>query len=63
MTGGRPVPRKVLLGEVEERARDVGIVRDEASIKIGDAEERVNIFHLGWGRPTCDSVEFNQVHG
>ena len=50
MTGGRPVPRKVLLGEVEERARDVGIVRDEASIKIGDAEERVNIFHLGWGR-------------
>ena len=63
MAGGGPVPREVLLGEVEEGASDVGLIRDEASIEIGEAEERANIFHIGWGRPTCNSVEFNRVHG
>ena len=63
LTGRGPIPGKVLLGEVEERAGDVGVVRDEALVEIGESKERVNIFHLGWGRPTCNSVEFNQVHG
>ena len=63
LAGRRPVPREVLLGEVEERASDVGVIRDETSIEIGEAKERVDIFHLGWSRPTCDPVEFNRVHG
>ena len=63
LTGGGPVPREVFLGEVEERMSDVGVIRDEAPVEISKAEERANIFHLGWSRPTCDSVELNQVHG
>ena len=47
LTRGGPVPREVFFGEVEERASDVGVVRDEASVEIGKAEERANIFHLG----------------
>ena len=62
MTGGGPIPREVLFGEVEERASDVGVIRDEASVEVGEAEERANVFHLGWGRPTCDSIKFNRVH-
>ena len=58
-----PVPGEVLFGEVEERASDVGVIGDEASVEIGEAKERANVFHLGWSRPTCDSIEFNRVHG
>ena len=60
---GGPVPREVFLGEVEERASDVGVVRDEVAVEIGEAKERANIFHLGRSRPIRDSVEFNRVHG
>ena len=63
LTRGGPIPREVLLSEVEERASDIGVVRDEALVEIGEAEERANIFHLGWSRPTCDSIEFDGVHG
>ena len=63
LAGGGPIPREVLLGEVEERASDIGVVRDEASVEIGEAKERANIFHLGWSRPACDSIEFDGVHG
>ena len=63
MTRRRPIPGEVLLGEVKERAGDVGVVRNEASVEIGETEERANIFHLGWSGPICDSVKFNRVHG
>ena len=63
LAGRRPVPREVFLGEVKERAGDVGVIRDEASIEIGEAQEKANIFYLGWSRPTRDSVEFYWVHG
>ena len=63
LTGGGPIPRGVLLSEVEERVSDVGVIRNETLIEIGEAKERANIFHLGWGRPTCDPIEFNRVHG
>ena len=59
---GGPVPGKVLLGEIKKGSSDVGVVGDKASVEIGKAKERVDIFYLGWGGPTCDSVEFNQVH-
>ena len=62
LTGRGPVPGEVFLSEVEERASDVGIVRDEALVEVGKAKERANVFHLGWSGPACDSIEFNQVH-
>ena len=58
-----PVPGKVLLGEVEEGAGDIGIVRDESSVEVGETKERADVFHLGWGWPTCDAVELDGVHG
>ena len=60
---GGPVPRKVLLGEVEEGASDVGVVGDEPTIEVGEPEERADIFHLGWCGPICDAVKFDGVHG
>ena len=63
LAGRGPVPSKVLLGEINKGAGDVGVVRNKASVEIGKAEERADIFHLGWGRPACDPVEFNWVHG
>ena len=58
-----PVPREVFLGEIKERAGDIGIIGDESSVEVGEAKERANVFHLGWGWPTCNAVEFNGVHG
>ena len=63
LTGGGPIPWEVLLGEVEEGASDVRVVRDESSVEIGETKERANIFHLGWCGPTCNAVELNGVHG
>ena len=63
LASGGPIPREILLSEVEERASDVGIVRDESSVEIGEAKERANVFHLSWCGPTCDTIEFDGVHG
>ena len=63
LTRRGPVPGEVLLGEIEEGAGNVGVVRDEVSVGIGEAEERANIFHLGWGRPVCDPIKFDWIHG
>ena len=58
-----PIPREVFLGEIKERAGDIGIIGDESSVETGEAKERANIFHLGWSWPTCDAVELYGVHG
>ena len=63
LAGGRPIPREVLLGEIEEWTSDIGVVRDEVAVEIGEAEERADVFHLGWSRPTCNSIKFDGVHG
>ena len=36
---GGPVPGEVLLGEIDERVGDVGVIRDEASVEVGKAKE------------------------
>ena len=58
-----PIPGEVLLGEVKEGSGDIGIVRDESSVEIGETKERANIFHLSWCGPTCDAIKFDRVHG
>ena len=58
-----PVPGEVLLGEVKERAGNIGIIGNESSVEIGEAKERASIFHLGWGWPTCNPIKFDRVHG
>ena len=63
LASGGPIPREILLSEVKERASDIGIVGDELSVEIGEAKERANVFHLSWCGPTCDTIEFDGVHG
>ena len=63
LASGGPVPREILLSEVEERAGDIGIVRDELSVEIGEAKERANVLHLSWCGPICNAIEFDRVHG
>ena len=63
LTSGGPIPREVFLGEVEEGAGNVGVVGDESSVEIGESKEGANIFHLGWCRPACNTIEFDRVHG
>ena len=58
-----PVPGEVLFCEVKEGTSDIGIVRDESSVEIGETKERANIFHLSWCGPTCDAIKFDGVHG
>ena len=60
---GGPVPRQVLLGEVNERVGDIGVVRDESTIKVGEAKEGAYIPDFGWDRPAGNAVEFDGVHG
>ena len=63
LAGGGPIPREILLSEIEERASDVGVVRNESSVEVGETKERADVFHLGGGWPTGDSIEFDRVHG
>ena len=58
-----PVPGEVLLWEVEEGVSDIGVIGNEASVEIGEAKERADIFHLGGSWPIGDPIEFNWVHG
>ena len=58
-----PIPGKVLLGEVEKGAGNVGVVGNEPTVEIGEPKERANVFHLGWCGPACDAVELDRVHG
>ena len=39
LTSGSPVPAIVLLGEIEKRAGNYGIVGDEPMVEVGKAKE------------------------
>ena len=63
LAGRGPVPGEVLFGEVKEGTSDVGVVRNEPSVEVGEAKERVDIVHFSWCGPICDAIELNGVHG
>ena len=63
MARGGPVPHQVLLGEVDERAGDVEVVRDESTIKISKAKEGAYVLDFGRGRPAGNAIELDGVHG
>ena len=54
--GGGPIPREVFLDEVDEGSGDVGVVRDETSVEVGEAEERPNVFDFLRGWPAGDAI-------
>ena len=56
LAGGGPMPGEVFLGEVNERPGDVGVVMDETSVEVGEAEKRSNVLDLLGGWPAGDAV-------
>ena len=63
LTSGGPVPRQVFLGEVNERSGDIGVVRNKASVEVGEAEERSDVFDFLGGGPACNTIQFDRIHG
>ena len=53
---GRPFPRGILLGEVNEGSGNVGIARDKSSVEICKAKEGSYVLDLGWGGPVCNAL-------
>ena len=56
LAGGRPVPGEVLLGEVNERSGDIGVIRNEMSVEVCEAKEGPDVFDFLGGRPTADPI-------
>ena len=63
LAGGSPRPSTVFLSEVDEGAGDVGVIRDEATIEVGKAEEGADILDFLGSGPLSDAIEFDWVHG
>jgi len=58
----KPLPSGVLLCQGEEGLDDVGEVRDEFSIKVAEAHERVYCTNRGRRPLFVDGHQFNRVH-
>ena len=63
LTSRGPISAIVLFCKVKEGKSDSGIVRDESMVEIGEAQEGLHVFDLGWGGPGSDVIEFDWVHG
>ena len=51
-----PIPREVLLGEVNERLGNIGVVWDEMSVEVCKAEEGPDVFDFLGDWPTGDPI-------
>ena len=56
LAGGRPVPREVLLGEINEGLSDVGVVRNKVVVEVCETKERSDVFDFFGGRLTSDFI-------
>ena len=63
LTRGGPIPSQVFLSKVNQGAGDVGIVQNKPLVEVGKAQEGANIFDFSGGRPACDTIKFDRVHG
>jgi len=62
LAGGSPIPLEILFCEVDEGMSDIGVVRDESSVEVGEAKEEVYILDFSWGWPFGNSVKFDGIH-
>jgi len=53
---------EILFCEVDEGTSDVGVVRDESSVEVGEAKEGAYVLYFSWGWPFGNSVEFDGIH-
>ena len=56
------VPRGVLLGEPSEGDHDVGVIINESTIEIGEAQKGLDILYLSGLRPVADGLDFVLGH-
>ncbi|KIO09147.1 hypothetical protein M404DRAFT_132258 [Pisolithus tinctorius Marx 270] len=59
----RKVPRSTLSHEVSEWNNNVGVVINESSVEIWEAEEGLDVSHLLWLRPVADCLNLLSGHG
>ncbi|KIO08925.1 hypothetical protein M404DRAFT_133593 [Pisolithus tinctorius Marx 270] len=59
----RKVPRSALSCEASEQDNDVGVVINESSIEVCEAEEGLDVLHLLWLRPVADCLNLLGRHG
>ena len=59
----RKVPRGTLVGKTHEWNSDFGISINETTVKVGEAEERLNILDFSGFRPILDYLDFVLGHG
>jgi len=57
------IPRNVFAGKPHERYDDVGVVEDEATVKIRKTEEGLDVLHLAGFWPVGDGFDFVGGHG
>ena len=56
LAGGRPVPREVFLGEVNESLGNIGVIRNETLVEVCEAKEGPDVFDFLGGSPTGDPI-------
>ena len=58
----RKVPRGVLSGEPSEGNHDIGIIVNESTVEVGEAQERLDILYPSGLRPVADGLDFVWGH-
>ena len=53
----------IFLGGVDEGMSYGGIFRYEVPIVVREAKEGADFLQFGQGRPSCDSIKLDGVHG
>ncbi|KAG6893244.1 hypothetical protein C0992_010751, partial [Termitomyces sp. T32_za158] len=51
-----PVPQDLLSGEAGQGLRDAGVIVNESSVEVGEAQERLNLLDIPGTRPVEDSI-------
>ena len=57
-----PVEGSVFLGEAHQRANNVEVIFNKASVKIAKTEKGLNLFECFWDWPFCNGFYFDWVH-
>ena len=63
LTSRGPRPGTILLGEVKERAGNIGKVGGKSLVEVGKAHKGVDILELLEGGPQVNAIKFHWVHG
>ena len=56
------VPRNTLVGQLGKRNHNVGIIGNEAAVKISKAKKRLNVCNLAGLRPILNSLNLGGIH-